>query len=64
MKLKSQYDIIIEQFERGGKVHVFTDKENMQIHRELNTGLDEFNRTCINNQIDSERELSTIVLNA
>ncbi len=60
--LRSRYDIVMEEFEKEGKVYHFTDEENSKIIKGLNEGMDDFNRQCIVNQIESERELKNIIL--
>jgi hypothetical protein len=60
--LRSRYDIIMEEFEKEGKVYHFTDKENSEILKGLNEGLDDFNRQQTINQIESKRELKNIIL--
>ena len=64
MTLKSQYELIMEEFEQEGKVVVYNEKESLAIIEDLNNGMDEFLYQQKINEKASELELSSIILNA
>lgn len=62
--LKSQYDLVMEEFEREGKVVTYGEEENSAIIKALNNGMEDFLYTQKLNEKASELELSGIILNA
>jgi predicted HicB family RNase H-like nuclease len=62
--IKSEYELLMEKFEKEGKVKNFSEEETHEIISELNKGLNDFLHKQKQNEKASEQELSGIVLNS
>lgn len=62
--IKSEYERLMEKFQREGKVKIFSEEETHEIISELNKGLNDFLNKKKHNEKASELELSGIVLNS
>lgn len=62
--LKSQYDLVMQEFEDQGNVVTYNDQENFAIISGLSNGLEDFLYAQKLNEKASELELSGIILNA
>jgi hypothetical protein len=62
--IKSEYDLLMEQYEKEGKVKTFTAEESLAIISELNKGKEDLIYKLKLNEIASAQELKEIVLNA
>jgi len=61
---KSQYDLVIEQFQKEKKVKIYGERENLAIMRELNDGMEDFLETQKLTEHAAEMATFGIELNA
>ncbi len=64
MPLKSQYELIMEEFEKEGKVVTYSEQDSLSIIEDINNGLEDFLHKQKISEKASELELSAIILNA
>jgi hypothetical protein len=64
MQLKSQYELVMEQFEQEGKVFTYTEQDSLAIVEDINNGMEDFLHKQKISEKASELELSGIILNA
>ena len=61
---KSPYDEMMEQLHAEGRIHTFSEEENIQVQKELSEGMEDFLMEQKFNEKKSELELAGIILNA
>lgn len=62
--IKSEYELLMDQYEKEGKVKTFTAEESLAIIRELNKGKEDLIYKLKLNEKAAAQELKEIVLNA
>lgn len=61
--IKSEYELLMDQYEKEGKVKTFTAEESLAIIRELNKGKEDLIYKLKLNEKAAAQELKEIVLN-
>ena len=62
--LKSEYELVMEQFQQAGQVVTFNEEQSLNIIENLNSGMNDFLYEQKINEKESELELSDLILNS